>query len=90
MSSTNATALRCIRRRDALDHQYERMAFFGELCAEDGPDLVHYSSPAFMDFSARFHEKLLEEMQQADASLHSNTLGQSVPSGDTISFRETL
>ena len=67
------------------------MAFFGELCAEDGLDLAHYSSPAFLEYSTRYHEMFLEELQkqQAEALLQSEP-GQAVPAGDTISFRDTF
>ena len=89
LSSKNVTALRCIRHRDVLKQRYERMAYFGPMCASE-VDLPLHSDASFMEWAAGFNEKLLEDLQRQQAeSLQPDSPGQ-MPTVGSTSFREVL
>ena len=83
------TALRCIRHRDVLAQRFERMAYFGPMCASEY-DAAAHSDAAFVEWAAGYNEKLLEDWQRQQAeSLQPGVPGH-MPSVGKTSFRDIL
>ena len=89
LSSKNVTALRCIRHRDIINQQYERMVFFGPMCASDRDFASHGAAP-FLEWAAEFNDRLLEDLQRQQAESLLPDIPNQMPSVSKISFREIL
>ena len=83
------TALRCIRHRDVLAQRYERMAYFGPICASEF-DLAQHSDAAFVEWAAGYNQKLLEDWQRQQANTLKPDVSAQMPSVGKTSYRDIL
>ena len=72
-----------------MDQQYERMAYFGPMCASER-DLASHGDASFTEWAAGFNQRLLEQLERQQAETLQPNVPDQMRSVDKISFRDIL